>query len=188
MLSSLAIAAPRCHAFCTAVRCNSFSGFFVFPDISIPRSHSFSLPLCLAQAQFFPPLSSPPVLLAESSQFIPMPQVQPPGSSRAEGQDLELRGGRGREERSSPPHSRGLQSPCQRPTPPRPFGASPRRCTRRAPSLPRGAAAAGQPRKRSSVGKRAVRAEPPHCFPMHMPVRQSFRSSRWRNMWSKPWS
>ena len=94
-------------------------------------------------------------------------------------------GGEGRRDRR---HSRGLQSPCQRPTPPRPFGASPRRCTRRAPSLPRGAAAAGQPRKRSSVGKRAVRAEPPHCFPMHMPVRQSFRSSRWRNMWSKPWS
>ena len=188
MLSSLAIAAPRCHAFCTAVRCNSFSGFSVFPDISLPRSHSFSIPLCLAQAQLFSPLSSPPLLRAESSQFIPMPQVQPPDSSRAEGQGLELRGGRGREERSSPPHSRGLQSPCQRPTPPRPFGASPRRCTRRAPSLPRGAAVAGQPRKRSSVGKRAVRAEPPHCFPMHMPVRQSFRSSRWRNMWSKPWS
>ena len=111
MLSSLAIAAPRCHALCTAVRCNSFSGFSVFPDISLPRAHSFSLPLCLAQTQFFPPLSSPPLLLAESSQFIPMPQVQPPDSSRAEGQDLELRGGRTRAACS--PRANG-QRPCGR--------------------------------------------------------------------------
>jgi hypothetical protein len=179
VLSSLAIAAPRCHAFCTAVRCNSFSGFFVFPDISIPRSHSFSLPLCLARA-LFSPLLSPPLLLAESSQFIPMPQVQPPDSSRAEGQDLELRGGRGREERSSPPHSRGLQSPCQRPSP-RGRSALPHDAEHAARRWPLTYRAQQLQASRASAAAQA-RKRVPH--PMHMPVRQSFGSSRWRKAWS----